>query len=235
MAEAWEINGIEGRGKPPSLAGSYTGNLLIVSTGWSVWDDIAIFHTLGFDTEDDATANCHVMAVNGMSLYWRGRLHHAVSLHPEEPWLWMQLRRAYSCRMAHTYTHSQREPKPPASIDFTWEIASGAGGTSSLFAVSIALALGYDHVMLAGVPLDNGGYCYAPPNDQSQFGSRTQELTWKEAARHISGRVRSFSGNSQRWLGDVTPEWLATGKQKEAGPWKGARNARVHKPFLEVK
>lgn len=206
----WESHGIKGKGSRPSLAGQFSGNLLIISTGWCVWNDIERFKLLGFETDDDGKANCDVMAVNGMTLYWRGRLHHAVSLHPDEPELWIALRRVYSCNLAHTWTHSIRKPEPPAKIEFVWDMNQGRGGTSSLFAVCLGIALGYERIMLAGIPLDDGGYCYAPPNGQSRFGSLTQQLEWRRANRdYFNDRVRSFSGRTRKWLGDVSQEWLA--------------------------
>ena len=73
-----------------------------------------------------------------------------------------------------------------------------------MFGVLIALAMGYERIMLAGIPLDNRGYCYAPPNNQSMFESETLENEWKEARDEVfRDRVRSFSGRTREWLGEV--------------------------------
>lgn len=62
--------------------------------------------------------------------------------------------------------------------DWRWPIAT-MGGTSALLAVCIALAMGFDRVVLAGVHID-GDYA----------GCRGPWLTWRKA---LAGRICSVS------------------------------------------
>src|SRR5262245_59760919 len=49
-------------------------------------------------------------------------------------------------------------PSADPGVDRVWPLPpAGPAGTSALFAVWVALGLGYARVILVGVPMDNGG------------------------------------------------------------------------------
>jgi hypothetical protein len=71
----------------------------------------------------------------------------------------------------------------------------------------IGLALGYDKIILAGVPLDDSGHFFDIPDVRTSFNALNIKLEWQEADRfYLKGRVKSLSGNSAKWLGDAG-EW----------------------------
>ena len=80
-------------------------------------------------------------------------------------------------------------------------------GSSALPACYVGLALGYESILLAGVPLDDTGHFFDPPEDHhlrkdrkwSNFTNEAQEYIWRNA--RLDGRVKSFSGRSREWLG----------------------------------
>ena len=209
--ELWESNGIYGRGpKAPGCAGNYSGTAVVLGSGRSIWDDCA---KIDFDKVE-------VIAVNNMIMHHKGRVHHGVSLHPEEPPLWRQLRWTNQCEPSYVHTHSHRLPEnndnlPPQEfktrhgLDYLWVIEGGRGGSSGLFACMVGLALGYERIIIAGIPLDGNGHFFDPPGAiTKQFTGTNIKMEWDNARdKYFNGRVKSLSGNSREWLGEPPKEW----------------------------
>lgn len=195
----WVKNGIVGRDgdAPPRCAGNFSGCAVVLGCGRSVWSDIARIRDVD---------KLGIIAVNNMILHYKKRVHHGVSMHPEEPNLWRALRACYQGEPSHVHTHSYRRHDKPGltECDYVWGTIEGAmGGTSSILAVMIGLALGYDEIILAGVPLDGDGHFYDPPGVRlNMFNSDFIAMEWLAASRHFAGRVRSMSGQTREWLGE---------------------------------
>jgi hypothetical protein len=201
----WEINGIRGRGEAPKCAGQQKGLAVVMATGRCVWDDL----TYKFSVEGN---HASVIAVNNMILHWKGRVHHGVSMHPEEPGLWRALRRYYQGEESHVHTHGYRKHNKTElqEVDYVWDIPRAKGGTSSLLAVYIGLALGFSRIVLCGVPMDGTGHFYDAPNAEVKvFGSDFLKTEWMRSIREdFQGRVRSVSGRTKTWLGEPDAAWL---------------------------
>ena len=85
-------------------------------------------------------------------------------------------------------------------------------GTSGLYAVQIALEeLGFDGVILAGVPIDADAGTMAPEHSLMTDADRVNRYRpeWHLAFPSIGERTRSMSGWTRELLGEPTPEWLA--------------------------
>lgn len=195
----WELNGIIGRNeKPPGCAGNFSGTAVVMGCGRCVWDDLARF--------DPDREKADVIAINNMILHWQRRVHHGVSLHSEEPNLWRALRPFYQCETSHVVTHSWKnheKPWPYSECDYTWDLELSKGGSSGLLAVMIGLALGYDRIILAGVPMDGSGHFYDPQDVITrQFTGSNIKLEWHWATKYFQGRVKSLSGQTREWLGE---------------------------------
>lgn len=210
MKADWNINGVPGRGQPPPVAGNYSGKLLIVATGRGVWDDL---QALGPWPGD-------VMAINFIGVTLPLPLTHWCSVHGEMLEPARRLRQTFWEKGARIHTHSV---PIHGGADFIWDLAYG-GGTSSLLAAMVGLALGYEQVVLAGCPLDNSGHFYDPPDGYlpngisagarnengtwSHFICRSIELDWKRIEREVfQGRVRALSGRPRQWFG--APDGIA--------------------------
>lgn len=196
QAALWHALG--GRGEIPSRAGRFSGPLLIMGGGRvaigngkyeTVWDDFAKVRPWKGE----------IMCVNDVGMHLHDRVRHWVTLHPEYMPGWMQFRRGHLYGSGDTpMTHSQKD-KP--GVDVVWPI-SNVGGTSGLFACFIALLLGYNEIVLAGIPMTGSGHYFDPPWYGSQFQDRANEIVWKEARDRIfEGRVTSLSGLTKQWLG----------------------------------
>lgn len=202
---SWCINGINGNGVAPGCAGQQKGLAVVMATGRCVWDDL----TYRFDPEGN---HADVIAVNNMILYWKGRVHHGCSMHPEEPGLWRALRPYYQGEGSHVLTHGYRLHGKMGipECDVIWDIPAGKGGTSSLLAVMVGLALGYTRIVLAGVPLDGNGHFYDPPDMKIPvFSSDFLKGEWLQASKnYFDGRVRSLSGRTREWFGEPDDNWM---------------------------
>lgn len=135
------------------------------------------------------------------------RIRHWVTLHPEYMPGWRVYREKHLYGQgvpAMTHSHKSRE-----GIDVVWKVGN-LGGTSGLFACFIALMLGYDEIVLAGVPMTNDGHYFDPPWQYTAFQDRGVTQVWKSANLNIlKGRVKSLSGHTKEWLGSPFDERVA--------------------------
>ena len=94
-------------------------------------------------------------------------------------------------------------------MDANWEIWNNSGNSGGL-AVLLAILMGYDRIVLAGMPMDGSGRFFDDPNqvwvDYSRGGVERCWLEYKEFV--FRNRVRSMSGNTALWLGKPTERWL---------------------------
>jgi len=164
------------------------GKLLIVGSGRCVWDDLLKVNPLHFD----------VMAVNDMIIHYPGPLKHAYSNDWKMLPHWVNARRPRYVKdwgrpISHTCHGNKSWPWP-------------GHGTSSLNAVYTGLALGYSEIVIAGVPLDDGGHYFDPPwvktNFTKEVGMRDGEMKfWANAKREVfDGKVTSLSGRTKELL-----------------------------------
>ena len=187
LPQLWRALG--GRGEIPSRAGRFSGPLLVLGGGRTVWDDYAKVRPWKGE----------IMAVNDIGAHLHDRIRHWVTLHSEylAGWIEYRNRHNYGDRVpAMTHSHKM---KP--GVDVLWPL-SAVGGTSVLFACYVALLLGYDEIVLAGVPMTGDGHYFDPPWYRTEFADRANEIEWKSAIRNIfDGRVTSLSGRTAEWIG----------------------------------
>lgn len=190
--QVWQALG--GIGETQSRLGTFSGPLLIMGGGRTVWDDYAKVRPWGGE----------IMAVNDVGMHLHDRIRHWVTLHPEYMPGWKHYREKHLYGQGvPAMTHSSKE-RP--GIDVVWRIGN-QGGTSGLFACYIGLMLGYNEIVLAGLPMDNSGHYFDPPWQATPFEDRNVTLVWKEAKHQLfKGRVTSLSGKTREWLGE--PEWM---------------------------
>jgi hypothetical protein len=91
------------------------------------------------------------------------------------------------------YSH---EIHPGVAVPWRFETSRG---TSGLYAVKVALARGFDRVMLAGLPFDATGHVHWPPDyvpdEHCRYGTNDRDRQLWQQVRDMAGtRVRSRSG-----------------------------------------
>lgn len=157
-----------------------------------------------------ALGRADVLAVNFTACFIAGPVHHMASLHYQEIGAFRACRRCLDyCQNHHDdpITHSY---KPWAGVDRVWpewDSEEGRKGTSALFAVRVALALGYERVILTGVPLDATGRHYDPPGVKGNgYDARSLREAWEKAAvTEFAGRVTSMGDHwTAKLLGGPT-------------------------------
>lgn len=182
--------------KLPSLAGTRSGDVLIVGTGRCVWDDV-----------NGLSVPSSVMTINDMVMYWPGRINHAYSNDIEQLVCWYEgRRRPYrelfsGCGDMHSATRRERYHE----VTY-WPIP--AQGGSGLAAILVSLLLGYEHVTVAGCPFDNSGHFFDPPHTHNLRKDRTWSNFLSETPDHLiermlpimRGRVTAISGRLKEAL-----------------------------------
>ena len=200
------INDIELNEPIPSIippSGDYP-NMLILGGGRCIWEDY-------FAAREIMPTSC-TMAINDIAGQFKVEpIVHAVSLHARVlPAI--RLLRIEKNDARSVCTHSDKRGE---GVDFVWNMAN-LGGTSGLFAVKIALALGCKKIILCGVPIDGTGHYFDPPDPVKNLSENFESIAclspWNCVAQSqvAKDRVRSMSGNTARIFGKPTKEWVET-------------------------
>ena len=190
MNELFDILGLKMSQLPQKYTNRYSGTLIIAGSARCVWEDIEKLNKGSYDAD--------VMTVNDMVMHYPNRVRHAYSNSVKELSIWSQARRKnlnqdvtkHSCNEGETF----------------WPFPGH--GTSSLNACYVGLAMGYDSIILAGIPLDNTGHYFDPPWVKSNFEREVPNKDglrwWKSANENIfRGKVKSLSGRTRELLGGI--------------------------------
>ena len=178
----------------------YRGPLVIVGPGRSVWDDLAQVSVTG-----------DVMAVNDIGMHLPLPFKHWYSNDAKQMQAWLGARRRrYQQEFPIPILHSCH-----AGTQVRW--AWGNHGSSGLQACFVGLAMGYEEITLCGVPVDNSGHYFDPPEGHklqynpmgwpkggswTGFDRENEKKFWLKARAHIfDGRVKSLSGWTAQILG----------------------------------
>lgn len=190
----------------PGVAGSFSGRAIVCGSGRCLWDDLLAIKA----QIRDAATYC---AVKQAGLYLPFRFQHWANAHGERFQFMVPLRnegyyfrgmdggnRGVYPQKLGAILHAERQWP---LVDHVWP--TKMTGTSALFAVKVMLALGYDEVILCGVPLDKTGRFYAAPWDVGIDLNVVNMKEWEEFVPIFDGRVRSMSGRTRELLGE--PQW----------------------------
>ena len=134
-----------------------------------------------------------------------GILPHWVTLHTEFMPGWVAERREKGFPDAEKFWTSNTKTIPPEHALLynhvpTWD------GSSGLLAITVALHLGYEKIILCGVPLDKKACHY--DDDQHWMDAPRYRGAWLKYMPHMIGKVKSFTGWTNLKLGEPTNEWL---------------------------
>lgn len=196
----WEYLGITGGGDtPPPVFNNFKGSILIIGPARNVWDDLKNIEE--YDVQQ-------VMTVNMMTALYPFPVDHHVSLDKNVA------RTVRTCRerfIDENFFYSHTQEYEDGSIP--WYI-DHQGGTTGLFAVLVAVCLGFRKIILAGVPLSNEGYFYYPPDfkvrNWCKYDERSIRIAWVEQIQKgsWSNMVRSCSGRTASFFGKPDLSWF---------------------------
>ena len=149
-----------------------------MGSGRCVWDDLKDFPWKSYE----------IMTVNDMVMHFPWTVSHAYSNDWEMLPKWVAARRPrYRLEYDVGIQLHSCHPCPGASL---WDIPGN--GTSSLGAVLVGQKLGYQKIVLAGVPLDGSGHYFDPPDGFD--GSRKWSNFDREVSTRENGQIRFWSG-----------------------------------------
>lgn len=160
-----------------------------------VWEDVAGAQDLG---TSDAVFACNEAAVQ-----W-DNLTAFCTLHPENLTKWMKQRRDKGLpEPKHVIAHEERS----LVTDVIWHLLPGQkqSASSGVYCAIAAMNLGYERVVLCGVPLTAGPHFFTNDSwrDLDQFVKGFDQI-----AALLQHHVRSMSGYTRERLGLPTREWL---------------------------
>ena len=172
--------------------------LAVLGSARCLWDDVRRLGEFRGDW----------LAINTVGCFIEWPLQHWASLHPEFFSAWATLREPIIRNgRAEANVHNVEFHSHKTVSDWrvrAWPQYPPTPGTSALFAAKVGLALGYERVILCGVPLDGtGSFYHSPWREQKFFHERKWREPWVQAAQDFGGRVRSMSGYTAELLGGL--------------------------------
>lgn len=189
----WNAHGVKGRAEcPPPIASQFRGaTLLIAGSGRDLWADLA-----------RAPESTHAMCVNFAGSFFPRPFEHWSTMHAENMPHWLAIRQA-DLPQGHIWTHGLIPWHGELDhVESKWDLEAGPG-CSGLFGCYVGLAMGYDAIVLAGVPEDGIGHFYDPPGARGTYSNTGAEEQWTYARdRVFAGRVKSLSGLTRALLGE---------------------------------
>lgn len=101
-------------------------------------------------------------------------------------------------------------------VSYLWSSESNASASSGIYGAKVALADGFERVVLAGVPMSPEGGHFMPESKAVSGQKRGKiwtgcaafEVGFNNALPYLKDKVRSMSGRTQKALGAPTQEWL---------------------------
>lgn len=173
---------------------------VVLGGGPTVWEDLV-----------KATAirvpDC-VIATNDAGAYYPGHIHHWVTLHSEKmPKWWDDRLRAGHPPPDEVWFHA-----PSAKFVLPHRTTSDWGGSSGLLATKLALELGYDKIVLCGIPMEDGPHFHT---ETRMVGTGRYWRAWEENASQLADKVRSYVGRTAQLLGKPDEVWLEERKDAD--------------------
>lgn len=191
----------------PEIAGAYKGkNVVVCGDAIGIWNDLEAF---GARSDRGAgkleKEGWDFLTINKLVEVFPGHIEHCYSNEPT-------LLHKFVAARRQDYINEFIAPKNLHSCNqgIQWRWPWGGHGTSGLGAVLVAIGLGYEQIVLCGLPLDDGPHNGEPPWRRTHIGSSETapagnsgiNAHWKRARDlAFDGKVRSMSGRTRDWLG----------------------------------
>lgn len=177
-------------------------NLAVVIASACCWEDDMHTFLEGYESPVD------VIAVNDAGWLYEGDIDHWVTLHPEHFPVWLDKRPTRDGILF--WTGADRTHRYDG-VDFN-TVGHWGAGSSTLFAVTVGLYMGYSRMVLCGAPMVSVPHAAGAsewdgkpwPNHEVQV----HRQGWTYHKDRIAGSVRSMSGWTRDLLGAPDAEFL---------------------------
>jgi hypothetical protein len=191
----------------PAIAGTYEGRgLIICADAACVWDDLERFGAAKMIGRGRVEKDGYdIMTVNRAVEIMPANIEHIYSNEPDLLEKFLASRRNEYRKEFDPPKHSHSHRRGAKHV---WPL--GGHGTSGLSAALVGVGLGYNEIVLCGMPLDNGPHNGEPPWRRCNFEREAADNVdthinqyWERARRlAFGGRVKSMSGRTRTWLGE---------------------------------
>lgn len=176
---------------------------IILGGAKNVFDDLSVVEALGVNIGETP-----IIATNHAGRDWPAPFLAWVSFHAELFPSWLEARRADGMPDPETLWTTDR-PLGPIPVDIPIQKAENWRGSSGLLAVTVGLHMGFDRLILCGVPMDADQEHYDRPGRWVDAGN--YRASWLNRRLDMAGKVRSPSGWTKTILGAPSVEWLSSG------------------------
>jgi hypothetical protein len=192
----------------PPIAGKYKGkSVAVCGDAHCLWNDL---EALGCKDESEggkvAKPGFDFMCVNMAGSKFPGVVEHWYSNDGNLVDLFRSVRRSeyprhWSVNNSHGLAVGSQWASPHPNA---WQWPWTGHGTSGLGAVITAIALGYDHIFICGIPLNNQPHNGEPPWRNTNFVNevRDDRKHWLRVADMFRGRITAISGQTKEWFSD---------------------------------
>lgn len=152
--------------------------LVILGGGRCVWDDYAQVRHREHD----------IMAINDVGMHIPAPLSHWYSNDAAMLPKWASCRRYAGRGQLHTNNGAGVGVQDGIRV---WDFVHGNSGIN---AALVGMALGYDNIIVCGVPLDGSGWYFSPPWESSGYNNDYELDIWRKYKLEFAGRVKFISG-----------------------------------------
>lgn len=188
----------------PEIAGKYAGKQLVVcGDAAGVWDDLEALGCRVDHRHGCVGGPFDFMTINKLVEVFPGNIEHAYSNEPALLHKFIAARRSEYAREFQGPVHTHA---PQCGAAWRWPL--GGHATSGLGGTLVGVGLGYDSIVLCGIPLDDGPHNGEPSWRKTLFSNEAADSAdgmnrhWKRARDlAFGGKVRSMSGRTKTWLG----------------------------------
>lgn len=190
----------------PEIAGTYKGKGLVVcGDAEGIWQDLEAFGCR-YDVNRGSVRKdgFDFMTINKMVETFPGEIEHCYSNEPS-------LLHKFIAARRNEYEREFPWPKHTHScnVGAKWRWPWGGHGTSGLGGTLVGIGLGYDQIVICGMPLDDGPHNGEPPWRRCRFSREAAgtavggpDSHWKNAMQMaFDNKVRAMSGRTRIWLG----------------------------------
>lgn len=182
----------------PPVAGSCSGTVMVVGTARCVLEDMEA--VWGSRCWQEPPAD--MMGVNHMGSFLP-KMKHWLTCHPKSMGAWEGMRLSVPgfgpLDGYQVHTNGQ-----PLKDMVGWNLEFKAGRNAGLAAAVIGVALGYDEVILTGLPGDGTGHFYPTSENHLNldYGGAYNKSAWEFIRdEYLDGKVVSASGKTKELLG----------------------------------
>lgn len=185
--------------------------VLVTGDAWTLPEDVKKFDSFGISHD--------LYCVNRSMLFFERPVTHWAAVDAEESiWFSGNVNEKISPENHRINRHTLGVI--PIAYDYFWEVCNNLEGeyarhlwmgNTGYFAILSSIAMGYERIVIAGMPLDNGRHFYDPEGTEGPQWIGRAYTQWMDFKIKVpdAEKVKSMSGYTAFILGEAKKEWLS--------------------------